>query len=92
MDYCECGAPLAFSPDGVHCVGCSERQASRDELEPAWSSWFVSFPNPERMKCNGISCPNVAAWVFVPGPVLVCEACYGRLCRELLRLDGVRGK
>jgi hypothetical protein len=24
MEYCDCGAPLAFSPDGVHCVGCYE--------------------------------------------------------------------
>jgi len=33
MEYCECGASLAFSPDGVHCVGCSEaaeRQLSRE--------------------------------------------------------------
>ncbi len=22
--YCDCGAPLAFSSDGVHCVGCYE--------------------------------------------------------------------
>jgi hypothetical protein len=41
MEYCECGAPLAFSPDGVHCVGCfeaAERRAERQlrrELIPA---------------------------------------------------------
>ena len=35
MDYCDCGAPLDFSPDGVHCVGCSEareRCLERGEL------------------------------------------------------------
>ncbi|GCF07342.1 hypothetical protein [Dictyobacter arantiisoli] len=24
MDYCTCGGPLDFSPDGVHCLSCSE--------------------------------------------------------------------
>jgi hypothetical protein len=24
MEYCDCGAPLDFSPDGAHCVGCFE--------------------------------------------------------------------
>ncbi len=28
MEYCDCGAPLAFSPDGVHCLGCSEALAN----------------------------------------------------------------
>ena len=31
MDYCDCGAPLDFSPDGVHCVHCYEALASRGE-------------------------------------------------------------
>ena len=52
MEYCDCGAPVAFSPDGAHCAGCSERRASSDEQEPAWSPWFVSFPNPDGVKCN----------------------------------------
>jgi len=29
MEYCDCGAPLAFSPDGVHCLGCYEEIAHR---------------------------------------------------------------
>ena len=29
MEYCECGAPLAFSPDGMHCVGCYEVLSER---------------------------------------------------------------
>jgi len=33
MEYCACGAPLAFSPDGVHCVGCAEAAACRAERE-----------------------------------------------------------
>jgi hypothetical protein len=33
MEYCECGAPLAFSPDGVHCVGCSEAAERRVERQ-----------------------------------------------------------
>ncbi len=24
MEYCDCGAGLEFSPDGVHCVACYE--------------------------------------------------------------------
>jgi hypothetical protein len=28
-EYCSCGAPLAFSPDGVHCVGCYESLSGR---------------------------------------------------------------
>lgn len=31
MEYCNCGAPLAFSPDGVHCVGCYEARERRLE-------------------------------------------------------------
>ena len=27
VEYCSCGAPLAFSPDGVHCVGCCESRS-----------------------------------------------------------------
>jgi hypothetical protein len=33
MESCECGAPLAFSPDGVHCVGCSEAAERRAERQ-----------------------------------------------------------
>jgi hypothetical protein len=33
MEYCECGAPLAFSPDGMHCVGCSEAGERRVERQ-----------------------------------------------------------
>jgi len=33
MEYCDCGAPLAFSPDGVHCVGCSEAVECRAERQ-----------------------------------------------------------
>jgi hypothetical protein len=29
VEYCSCGAPLAFSPDGVHCVGCYESRSAR---------------------------------------------------------------
>lgn len=29
MEYCDCGAPVAFSPDGVHCLWYSETIASR---------------------------------------------------------------
>lgn len=35
MEYCNCGAPLAFSPDRVHCVGCyeaMERRLERGEM------------------------------------------------------------
>jgi hypothetical protein len=28
MEYCDCGAPLAFSPDGMHCLGCYEAIAN----------------------------------------------------------------
>ena len=31
MDYCGCGAPLDFSPDGIHCVGCYEALERRLE-------------------------------------------------------------
>ena len=84
MDVCECGAPLAFSPDGAHGVGCSERRALCDEREPAWSRWFVPFMNPDGVKCDAFCCPNVAVWVFVPGAVRVCEGCYQRFSSELL--------
>ena len=33
MESCECGAPLAFSPDGVHCVGCYEAAQRRVERQ-----------------------------------------------------------
>ena len=33
MESCECGAPLAFSPDGVHCVRCSEAAERRAERQ-----------------------------------------------------------
>ena len=29
MEYCDCGAPVAFSPDGAHCLWCYEKIASR---------------------------------------------------------------
>ena len=29
MELCDCGAPVAFSPDGVHCLWCYEMSASR---------------------------------------------------------------
>ena len=84
MDCCDGGTPLAFSPDGANGGGCSERRASGDEREPAWSRWFVPFMNPDGVTCDAFGCPNVAAWVFVPGAVRVCEACYQRLSSELL--------
>jgi hypothetical protein len=31
MDFCDCGAVLAFSLDGVHGVTCSEVRQLRDE-------------------------------------------------------------
>jgi hypothetical protein len=83
VDMCDCGAPLAFSPDGVHCVGCYERRASGDRA-PAWSPWFVPFAGPGEVKCHAFCCPNMATWVFTPGGVLLCEACYRRACRELI--------
>ena len=33
MESCECGAPLAFSPDGMHCIGCSEAAERRVERQ-----------------------------------------------------------
>jgi len=33
MESCECGAPLAFSPDGVYCIGCSEAAERRVERQ-----------------------------------------------------------
>ena len=33
MESCECSTPLAFSPDGVHCFGCSEVAERRVERQ-----------------------------------------------------------
>jgi hypothetical protein len=80
MDYCDCGAPLAFSPDGVHCLGCCERHVpSGDVMLP---SLFVPFVNADGTKCDAFCCLNVAAWMFTPGGVLICESCYQRFWRE----------
>ena len=32
MDWCECGAPLAFSPDRVHCLGCCEHRVPSGDV------------------------------------------------------------
>jgi hypothetical protein len=79
-EYCDCGAPLVFSPDGVHCVGCREHQVLSDDL--ALALLFVPFVNVDGVTCDAFCCLHVAAWMFTPGGVLICESCYQRFCRE----------
>jgi hypothetical protein len=64
------------SPDGVHRVGCSERQVSSGDV--VFTSLFVPFVKVDEATCDARCCPNGAAWMFTPGGVLICEACYPR--------------
>jgi hypothetical protein len=64
-EYGECGAPLAFSPDGVHCVGCRERQAPSGDV--ALALLFVPLVNVDGAMCDAFCCLKVADWTFTPG-------------------------
>jgi hypothetical protein len=68
------------APDGVHRVGCSERQVSSGDVTLA--SLFVPFVKVDGATCDACCRLHVAAWMFTPGSVLICEACYQRFCRE----------
>ena len=65
MDLCECGAPLVFSPDGVHCLACCEHHVPSGDV--ALALLFIPLVNVDGATCDAICCLNVAAWMFTPG-------------------------
>jgi hypothetical protein len=39
---------------------------------------FVEIDNQGRMICDGLVCHNLAAWMFQPSGILICQSCYQR--------------
>jgi hypothetical protein len=45
MDYCDCGTPLDFSPDGVYCLVCYEALSCWPDERggPRWGGWYAKY-------------------------------------------------
>jgi hypothetical protein len=90
VEYCDCGAPLVFSPNGVHCVGCYEALAERSD----GGSWHCEHEDcfrdisRERFQCVG--CERWFCWNCTVPFGLAHRVCTG--CRYVwMRLSQVPG-
>src|SRR6266567_322458 len=90
MEYCDCGAPLAFSPDGVHCLGCYESlnglvagQSWHCENEACLKDISGDGERCQCVGCEGWVCAGCSSR-FQGSAFRVCVSCrtvWENLCR-----------
>ena len=67
MEYCLCGAPLDFSPDGVHCLACSERPSMEEQKV---------FESEERDRIHSVVSGDVLEYILALEAIATATIAY----------------